>query len=89
MFRRVKLSKEQYKVVSQIAKELKISKEEVLWVFVELGMNLLIISQKDPKVSKKLKQREDLPEYKNWEAIAKLQYKYWLAGAKNRTNINV
>ena len=80
MFRRVKLSKEQHNVVIQITKELKLPKEEVLWVLVELGMNLLVISQQNPKVSKELKQRENMLEYKNWEAIAKLQYKYYLAG---------
>lgn len=80
MFRRVKLSEEQHNVVRKIAQELKISKKEVLWVLAELGMNLLVISQQNPEVSKELKRRENMSEYKNWEAIAKLQYKYWLAG---------
>lgn len=79
--RKIKLDQNQYNVVITIATELGIPKEEVLWIFVEFGQMLAITSQQDKMVSKSINKRKKYcPEYKNWEEIAKLNYKYWKAG---------
>ncbi len=72
---KISLDGPQYDVIVYIAKELKLSKEEVLWMYVELGQSLAIASQNDPAVRRSLNEREKhLSEYKNWERIAKLNY---------------
>lgn len=76
----IKLSYEQYNVIYSIAKELKIPPKKVLWIFIEFGQGLLILSQQNKSIAKEIKKRNKLPEYKNWEKIAKLHYEFWKAG---------
>ena len=80
---KISLDSSQYNVIKYISQELKVPKEEVLWMFVELGQALAITSQSDPTCNRSLKERgENLPEYKNWERIAKLNYELHQEGQK-------
>ena len=81
--RKIKLDEDQHNVTLGIAKELKIPKEEVLWMFVEFGQGLMTITQENKSVSKAMDKRKHLPEYKNWKRIAKLLYEFHKAGEEH------
>lgn len=79
--RKIKLDPVQHKVIVGMANELNIPKEEVLWMLVEFGQGLAILSQKNEALKKEMNVRKKhLSEYKNWDRIAKLNYEIWKAG---------
>ena len=80
--RKIKLDQGQYNVITGIANELGIPKEEVLWVFVELGQHLAISSQESKVLEENLDRRKNLPEYKNWKEIARLNYEMFKLAQK-------
>jgi hypothetical protein len=81
--KKMKLAEEQYISVVGIANELGIPKEEVLWMFVELGLTLSVLSNENESLKNMLESRGDFPEYKHWQEITELQYKNWKAGELN------
>lgn len=80
--RRIEVAPEQHQVIIAIADELKISKEEILWVFVEFGQSLAASSQENKAIYNAISKRNHFPEYKNWERISKLLYEFLIAGKK-------
>ena len=78
----MRIHKEQRRIIKSIAKELGVPRNEVLFLMIEFGMMVCVMSQEEEFRDTINKKFGHLPEYKNWEAIADEQYKYWKAGEK-------
>ncbi len=66
-----------------VAKETNLSKEEVLWMFVELGAMMMVFSQEEMSVTVIIrKTAKSSKELKNWEIIAKATYGLFIDGGK-------
>lgn len=72
--KRTQLEKNQDYLITSIAKELNIPKEEVLWVFIEMGNTFMILSQEtgNEELAKNIDNRGHLKGYKHWKEIAKI-----------------
>lgn len=80
--RKIKLDENQHNTITGMADELGLPKEEVLWMMVDFGMGLAVLSQENKSISDVMTEKGHLPEYKNWERIAKLSHKNFKAGAE-------
>ena len=84
---KISLDNPQHNVVTYVAAELDLSKEEVMWMYIELGQSLACASQNDPAVKRSLDKRaENLSEYENWNSIAKLTYELNQKGQQANNN---
>lgn len=85
--KKTKLDKTQDTIITSISKELNIPKEEVLWVFIEMGNTFMILSQEPEEGNKKLARdidkRGHLKEYRHWKEIAKIVHESFYAYLKN------
>jgi hypothetical protein len=84
-FKKVKLEKNQDYFITSIAKELNIPKEEVLWVFIEMGNTCMILSQEkgNEELAKDIDNRGHLKEYKHWKEIAHIVHESFYTYLKN------
>lgn len=83
--KRIKLEKHQHSLITGIARELNIPKEEVLFMFVEFGNTFMILSQEKENVllAEDIDKRGHLKEYKHWKEIAKITYESWKIAKEN------
>lgn len=82
-FNTIKIEKVQKELITGIAKELDISAEEVLWMFIEMGNTFLILSQEDAELAKGIDTRGHLKEYKHWKQIAKVVHESFITYHKH------
>jgi len=77
MFKKLKLNSEQRQLIQNIAKELKLDANEILYLLIEFGQILMIVTQpnegeESDKLDMLLENYKDLPEYKNYKEIARV-----------------
>jgi len=92
--KKMKLAQEQKHLIEEISKELEIDKSEILFLLIEFGQMLMIVTEptekeKEDRLDQICENYKDLPAYKNYKEIARVFRECFEAGKdENQSNNN-